>query len=208
MPLGARAYPGVSELLAVGPPQLNRWAQRQHGNHHHVEVIHVFGRRLGRRHLFEHEGGNGGVANRVFDDPIDIFITAQDKRVGVGRQSLTRQAVHRRLAVQDRVGVVPMILRASGKEVHIPQVPWTLPTTGLCMSICRHRDLPPRSAKYHIIRAGLSVYRAITMCSCQLWRKTHTADCSNRQMRTSIEFGLGAVTRLSNGRKDGRDGRI
>ena len=128
MSLGTWTYPGIRQFFAVGTPQFDRGPQRQHGNHHHVDVIHVLWWHLRGRHLLNHKRGNGREADGILYDAVNVFVPAQDEGIGLGCQPLARQAMHRRLTVQDGIGVVPMLLSAAREQVYITNVLWALPT--------------------------------------------------------------------------------
>ena len=44
------------------------------------------------------------------------------------------------MRIIDKRGIETVLteLRASGEKVHITEVPWAPPTTGLCVSVCGH----------------------------------------------------------------------
>ena len=119
MTLCTRTNPRVGKFFSVCPPQLNRGPQGEHGNHHHIDVIHLLRRRVGGRQLLDHQRGNWGKTQRVLYDPINIVVATENKGVSLRREALSCQPVHRRFAMQYGVSVVPVFLRTGRKQIDI-----------------------------------------------------------------------------------------
>ena len=99
MTLCTRTNPRVGEFLSVCPPQLNRGPQGEHGNHHHIDVIHLLRRRVGGCQLLEHQRGNRRETQRILDYPINVVVAAKNKGVSLGSEALSCQPVHRRFTM-------------------------------------------------------------------------------------------------------------
>ena len=59
--------------------------------------------------------------HRIFDDPGDVLVLGEDKGVRARGVTFTRNSQHRRFAVQDGIGLVPVFLGAFAKQVHVCQ---------------------------------------------------------------------------------------
>jgi hypothetical protein len=93
--------------------------------------------------LLEHERGNGSKTHRVFYDPIDVLISAEDKRIALRAETLSRQPIHRRIPKQNRIGIVPVFLGALAKEIDIINAMGAANSSGPGKSRCSHFTLCP-----------------------------------------------------------------
>jgi hypothetical protein len=93
--------------------------------------------------LLEHERGNGSKTHRVFYDPIDVLISAEDKRIALRAETLSRQPAHRRIAKQNRIGIVPVLLGTLAKEIDIINAMGATNSSDLRKSRCSHFTLCP-----------------------------------------------------------------
>ncbi len=141
MTQGAGPDPRVGELPAVADVELLRRTQRHHRRRHQVVRCRIG--LLGRQAV----GGVGADPRLrqareplgILHDTGDVIVLREHVRIGPGLQATTRDAQHRRLAVQDLVRLVPVLLRAFAEQVHGVEIHGTRHRAELVVDVLRIR---------------------------------------------------------------------
>ena len=132
---GARSNPGIGQLLAVRPVQLVRGSQRHHRGHHRVDLRGVIHCIAGLRQLCSKRCQRRWESHRIADDQRDVFVLRQNESVSARHRAFAGQAQHRRFAMQDRIRLVPMLLRARREQIYVSEGDRTFHRTTLVIGM-------------------------------------------------------------------------
>ena len=118
---GARPYPRIRQLLAVGAPEIGGGAQRDDGLHHCIKIGHFARHAASRDDLAHQQIKQGREARPVFHNPGNIGVAGQNVSVIFRGQPLAGNAAHRRLRMEDSVSRIPMLRRIRCEQINIIQ---------------------------------------------------------------------------------------